>query len=60
MYQQHNYAAANNENYFDFLNIDMIFISSQSPVFHLSHDRSSWVEPILSKDKYVLFKDTMQ
>ena len=29
----------------------------QSTIFHLNRDGSSWVEPVLSKDKCVLFKD---
>ena len=33
---------------------------SQSTIFQLCWDRSSWVEPVLSKDKGVLLKDTPQ
>ena len=33
---------------------------SQSTIFQLSRDGSSWVEPILSKDKCALLKDTTQ
>ena len=32
---------------------------SQSTIFQLCLDRSSWVEPVLSKDKCVLHKDTV-
>ena len=34
------------------------FFTSQSTIFQLCQDRSSWVEPELSKDKCVLLKDT--
>ena len=34
------------------------FFTSQSTVFQLYWDGSSWVEPVLSKDKCVLLKDT--
>ena len=34
--------------------------TSQSTIFQLCQGGSSWVEPILSKDKCVLFKDTTQ
>ena len=33
---------------------------SQSTVFQLCRDGSSWVEPVLSKDKCILIKDTTQ
>ena len=33
-------------------------IMSQSTVGQLCWDRSSWVEPVLSKDKCVLLKDS--
>ena len=36
------------------------FFTSQSTIFQLCWDRSSWVEPVLSKDKCVLLKDTTQ
>ena len=36
------------------------FFISQSTIFQLCWDRSSWVEPVLSKDLYVLLKDTKQ
>ena len=36
------------------------FFASQSTIFQLCGDGSSWVEPVLSKDKYVLLKDTTQ
>ena len=35
-------------------------IMSPSTTFQLCRDKSSWVEPVLSKDKYVLLKDTAQ
>ena len=38
----------------DFVSI----VTSQSTIFQLCRDGSSWVEPVLSKDKYVLLKDT--
>ena len=31
---------------------------SQSTVFQLCRDKSSWVEPVLSKDKCALLEDT--
>ena len=31
-----------------------------SAIFQLCRDGSSWVEPVLSKDKCVLLKDTTQ
>ena len=34
------------------------FFTSKSTIFQLCRDRSSWVEPVLSKDKCVLLKDT--
>ena len=36
------------------------FFTSQSTNFQLRRDGSSWVEPVLSKDKWVLLKDTTQ
>ena len=36
------------------------FFTSQSTIFQLCRDGSSWLEPVLSKDKCVLFKDTTQ
>ena len=36
------------------------FLMSQSTIFRLCGDRFSWVEPVLSKDKCVLLKDTTQ
>ena len=36
------------------------FFTSQSTTFQLCRNRSSWVEPVLSKDKCVLLKDTTQ
>ena len=36
------------------------FFTSQSTILQLCRDRSSWVEPVLSKDKCVLLKDTTQ
>ena len=36
------------------------FFTSQSSIFQLFWDRSSWVEPVLSMDKCALLKDTMQ
>ena len=36
------------------------FFTSQSTIFKLCRDGSSWVEPVLSKDKCVLLKDTTQ
>ena len=36
------------------------FFTSQSTIFQFHRDRSSLVEPVLSKDKRVLLKDTMQ
>ena len=36
------------------------FYTSQSTVFQLCGDGTSWVEPVLSKDKCVLLKDMMQ
>ena len=36
------------------------FFMSQSTIFQLCRDRSSWVEIVLSKDKCVFFKDTTQ
>ena len=36
------------------------FFTSQSTIFQLCRDSSSWVEPVLSKDKCVLLKDTTQ
>ena len=35
-------------------------LTSQSTIFQLCRDRSSWVEAVLSKDKCVLLKDTTQ
>ena len=35
-------------------------IMSQSTIFPLCRDWSSWFEPVLSKDKCVLLKDTTQ
>ena len=35
-------------------------IMSQSPIFQLCWDGSSRVEPVLSKDKSILLKDTTQ
>ena len=37
-----------------------VCLMSQSTVFQLCLDGSSWVEPVLSKDKCVLLKDTTQ
>ena len=34
------------------------FLTSQSTIFQSCWDRSSWVEPVLSKDKCVLLKNT--
>ena len=39
--------------------IDLIF-TSQSTIFQLCRDGSSWDEPVLSKDKCVLLKETTQ
>ena len=36
------------------------FFTSQSTIYQLYRDESSWVEPILSKDKCVLLQDTTQ
>ena len=36
------------------------FFTSQSTIFQLCRDGSSWVEPVLSQDKCVLLKDTTQ
>ena len=36
------------------------FFTSQSTIFQLCWDRLSWFEPVLSKDKCVLLKDTTQ
>ena len=36
------------------------FLMSQSTIFQLCWDMSTWVEPVLSKDKYVLLKDITQ
>ena len=36
------------------------FFTSQSTIFQLCWDGSSWVEPVLSKDKCVLLKDKTQ
>ena len=33
------------------------FMSHASTIFQLNRDRSSWVEPVLSKDNCVLLKD---
>ena len=49
----------------DLVNIIFTFfflwsLTSQSTIFQLCRDGSSWVEPVLSKDKCVLLKDTTQ
>ena len=36
------------------------FFRSESTIFQLCQDGSSWVEPVLSNDKCVLLKDTTQ
>ena len=36
------------------------FFTSQSTIFQLCQDESSWVEPVLSKDNCFLLKDTTQ
>ena len=36
------------------------FFMSQSTICQLCQDGSSWVVPVLTKDKCVLLKDTMQ
>ena len=36
------------------------FFTSQSTIFQVCWDGSSWVEPVLSKDKCILLKDTTQ
>ena len=36
------------------------FFTFQSTIFQLCRDATSWVEPVLSKDKCVLLKDTTQ
>ena len=43
----------------DGLNICMFYLILYVPsaIFQLNRDRSSWVEPVLSKDKWVLLKD---
>ena len=38
----------------------ILFLTSQSTIFQLCRDGSSWVEQILSYDKYVLLNDTTQ
>ena len=38
----------------------ILFITSQSTIFQLCRDGSSWVEQVLSYDKYVLLNDTTQ
>ena len=38
----------------------ILFFTPQSTIFQLCRYRSSWVEPVLSKDKCVLLKDTTQ
>ena len=38
----------------------ILFLTSQSTIFQLCRDGSSWVEPVLSYDKCVLLKDTTQ
>ena len=37
-----------------------LFFTSQSTIFQLCRDESSWVEPVLSKDQCVLLKDKRQ
>ena len=39
---------------------DLILYIPESTIFQLCWDGSFWVEPVLSKDKYVLLKDTTQ
>ena len=36
------------------------FLTFKSTIFQLCWDGSSWVEPVLSRDKCVLLKDTTQ
>ena len=38
----------------------IFFFNSQSTIFQLSRNWSSWVQPVLSKDYCVLLKDTTQ
>ena len=38
----------------------ILFLTSQWTIFRLCRDGSSWVEPVLSYDYYVLLKDTTQ
>ena len=38
----------------------ILFLTSQSTIFQLCRDGSSWVEPVLSYDKCVLLKDRTQ
>ena len=46
-------------NHFWFIGVCLIwFFTSQSAIFQLCQDGSSWAEPVLSKDKCVLLKDT--
>ena len=35
------------------------FFPSQSTIFQLCRDKSSWVEPVLSKDKIVIIYNTV-
>ena len=37
-----------------------LILQAQSTIFQLCHDRSSRNEPVLSKDKWILLKDTTQ
>ena len=43
-------------------NVDLfdLILYVPSTIFQLCRDRSSWVEPVISSDKCVLLKDTMQ
>ena len=46
--------------YLEFFFCLIWFLTSQSTIVLLCWDRSSWVEPVLSKDKCVLLKDITQ
>ena len=46
--------------FFPIVCLFVCFFTSQSTIFQLCPDQSSWVEPVLSKNKCALLKDTMQ
>ena len=46
-----------NKKLYDFFVLFDLFLYVPSTIFQLNRDGSSWVEPVLSKDKCVLLKD---